>query len=100
MGSGSLATAVSADGFKWTRIDGPLTRGAVMVPTATRDDFDSTHVATGDVIRYGDERVMVYHEGNHGTPSSEGLDAEYRFSGYVLRLGSARSRDSVNWTRI
>ena len=59
-----------------------------------------THVATGDVIRYGDERVMVYHEGNHGTPSSEGLDAEYRFSGYVLRLGSARSRDSVNWTRI
>jgi len=99
-GSGSLATATSADGFKWTRVDGPLARGAIMVPSAVREDFDSMHLATGDVIRRGDEWLMVYHAGNYETPQGEGLDAEYRFSGYVLRVGLARSRDGVNWTRI
>jgi predicted GH43/DUF377 family glycosyl hydrolase len=99
-GSGSLATATSKDGFRWTRVDGPLAGGAVMVPSANRDDFDSTHIATGDVIRHGDEWLMVYHAGNHEVPQGEGLDAEYRFPGYVLRLGLARSRDGVNWTRL
>jgi predicted GH43/DUF377 family glycosyl hydrolase len=99
-GSGSLATATSTDGFRWTRVDGPLAGGAVMVPSTRRDDFDSTHLATGDVIRHGDEWLMVYHAGNHETPQGEGLDPEYRFPGYVLRLGLARSRDGITWTRI
>ncbi len=98
-GSGSIATATSTDGFRWTRIDGPLARGAVLLPSPDPDDFDSTHLATGDVIRHGDEWLMVYHAGNHETPQGEGLDAEYRFPGYRLRLGVARSRDGVHWTR-
>jgi predicted GH43/DUF377 family glycosyl hydrolase len=99
-GSGSLATAVSDDGVRWTRIDGPAARGAILAPSARREDFDSLHLATGDVIRHGDEWLMCYHAGNYETPQGEGLDAEYRFQGYVLRVGLARSRDGVNWTRI
>jgi len=99
-GSGSLATATSPDGVRWTRVDGPAARGAVLAPSPNREDFDSLHIATGDVIRHGDEWLMCYHGGNYETPQGDDLDAEYRFQGYVLRVGLARSRDGVNWTRI
>jgi hypothetical protein len=99
-GSGSLATAVSQDGVRWTRVDGPAARGAILAPAQSRDDFDSVHLATGDVIRHDDEWLMCYHGGNHETPRGEDTDAEYRFEGYVLRIGLARSRDGVHWTRI
>ena len=96
-GSGDIATAVSPDGRRWQRVDGPLREGAVMIPAANRDAFDSTHVATGDVIRHGNEWIMLYHGGNHEVPQD--TDPEYRFPGYRLRLGVARSTDGLNWTR-
>lgn len=97
-GSGDIATAVSPDGKRWQRIDGPLREGAVMVPSAAREAFDSTHLATGDVIRHGQEWLMVYHAGNHEIPQD--TDPEYRFPGYVLRLGIARSTDGIHWSRM
>ncbi|MEE8577327.1 MAG: hypothetical protein V3T31_08720, partial [candidate division Zixibacteria bacterium] len=32
-GTGSIATAISQDGLTWKRIDGPLDRGAVLLPS-------------------------------------------------------------------
>ena len=97
-GSGSIATALSEDGLNWRRCDGPLAGGAVLAPNPTTDAFDSTHVATGDVLRHDGEWLMVYHAGNSEAPRD--TDPEYRFPGYRLRIGLARSRDGVAWTRM
>lgn len=97
-GSGSLALAHSKDGFAWERIEGPEAKGAVMTPSAAPNAFDSTHVATGDVLRHEGEWLLAYHGGNHERPT----DAAklYLHPGYVLRIGFARSSDGLRWNRI
>jgi predicted GH43/DUF377 family glycosyl hydrolase len=97
-GTESIATAVSEDGIRWTREDGPLAGGAVLTPNPDPQAFDSVHVATGDVIRHGDEWLMVYFGGNQEMPT--GTPPNYRYKGYRLRIGLAKSRDGLNWTRV
>ena len=98
LGSGSITTAVSDDGVHWTREDGPLAGGAVLRPSPDPAAFDSTHVATGDVIRHGNEWLMVYFGGGTETPT--GTPQLYRAKGLGMRIGFARSRDGLNWTRV
>ena len=98
LGSGSITTAVSDDAIHWTRQDGPLAGGAVMRPSLNPDAFDSTHVATGDVIRHDGEWLMVYFGGNADMPT--GTPELYRAKGLAMRIGFARSRDGLNWTRV
>lgn len=96
-GSGSIATALSTDGFRWERIDGPLEAGAVFTPSDDDAAFDATHVATGDIIPYEGEWLMVYFAGNYEMPSD--TDPMFRAKGYLMRIGIARSRDGINWVR-
>jgi predicted GH43/DUF377 family glycosyl hydrolase len=97
-GTGSIATAVSDDGIRWTRVDGPLKGGAVLMPSSDPSAFDTAHIGTGDVIRQGDSWWMVYFGGNDEIPT--GTPPTYRETGYRLRIGLARSRDGLNWTRV
>jgi len=97
-GTGRIATAVSDDGLHWSRVDGPLTGGAVFEPSADARAFDSTHVGLGDVMREGDWWWMVYFGGNHEVP--QGMEPSYGFSGCRMRLGIARSKDGVHWQRV
>jgi len=97
-GTGKIATAVSQDGVRWERVDGPLEGGAVMEPSTDPDAFDSTHVATGDVIWRDGRWLMVYFGGSHEVP--QGTKDLYACAGYLLRLGLAESEDGVHWTRI
>ena len=97
-GTGSITTASSTDGVNWTRIEGPLARGAVMVPTDEISAFDSGHIGTGDVIRHGDEWLMAYFGGNQEavTEAAPLFDGK----GLVVRPGIARSKDGFNWQRV
>ena len=97
-GTGTIATAVSQDGIDWERVDGPLPGGAVMGPSSDATAFDSTHVATGDVIWHRDRWLMVYFGGSREVPQA--TKELYAFPGYLLRLGLAESPDGVHWTRI
>ncbi len=97
-GSGSIATALSRDGFSWERVDGPLAGGAVFTPSDDPLAFDSAHVATGDVIHDGHEWIMAYFGGNDEIPA--GVKPLFKQKGYVLRPGIARSKDGVNWRRV
>lgn len=97
-GTGAIATATSSDGVSWERQEGPLAGAAVFAPSADEQAFDSTHVATGDVIWHEDRWLMVYFGGNLEVPR----DAKemYTHPGYLLRLGLAESRDGLHWTRL
>ncbi|MEX2495077.1 MAG: hypothetical protein WD448_03255 [Woeseia sp.] len=97
-GTGAIATAVSEDGVHWCREDGPLAGGAVFLPAADPRAFDSTHVGTGDVIRYRDRWLMAYFGGNDEVPA--GAKEMYTHPGYSCRLGLAESSDGINWTRL
>jgi predicted GH43/DUF377 family glycosyl hydrolase len=97
-GTGTIATALSQDGISWQRVDGPLQGGAVMGPCLDANAFDSTHVATGDVIWQDGRWLMVYFGGSQEIP--QGTKALYASPGYLLRLGLAESPDGVHWTRI
>jgi len=97
-GSGSIATAVSEDGFEWSRVDGPLPGGALLMPNDSPGAFDSGHVATDDVIHHGDGWLMAYFGGNKATPSS--AHSMFQSKGYLMRVGIARSDDGLNWHRV
>ena len=102
-GTGSIALAVSDDGIGWTRYDGPLKGGAVMVPSDDPDAFDSTHIGVGQVVRHNGEWLMAYFGGDNTVPTEiAGTDVVegYQFRGYRCRPGFARSSDGINWTRI
>ena len=97
-GTGSIATASSTDGLNWTRIQGPLARGAVMVPSNEDAAFDSGHVGTGDVVRHGDEWIMAYFGGNQETATEAA--PLFDGKGLVVRPGLARSTDGLRWQRM
>lgn len=97
-GTGSIAMARSDDGVNWSRVDGPLAGGAVLVPSAEPNAFDTVHLGTGDVIRHNDHWLMAYFGGNQETPTN--TPPTYQHPGYVLRPGIARSTDGLNWRRI
>ncbi len=97
LGSGCITSAVSDDGIRWTRENGPLSGGAVLEPSADPRAFDSAHIATGDVIRHEDTWLMVYFGGNLDVPA--GTSPTYAEKGYRMRIGLARSTDGLNWTR-
>ena len=96
-GTGRIATATSTDGFHWQRIDGPLEGGAVFEPAADPAAFDFHHVATGDVFRHDDQWWLVYFGGNDEMPQNAA--PTYRYKGYHIRIGLARSDDGVHFTR-
>lgn len=97
-GTGSIATAASQDGVNWQRLDGPLAGGAVMTPANETAAFDSGHVGTGDVIRHGDEWLMVYFGGNQEAATQAA--PLFQGKGLVVRPGVARSTDGFNWRRV
>ncbi|WP_446831677.1 hypothetical protein [Candidatus Foliamicus sp.] len=102
-GTGRIALAKSADGIAWQRYKGPLTGGAIMDWSSNPEDFDSTHLGSGDVLRHNDEWLLWYFGGDSTTPRELGGHAvpeSYQFKGYRCRPGVARSSDGISWTRI
>ncbi len=97
-GTGSIALAHSADGLRWSRIDGALVGGAVFGPAGDERSFDALHVATGDVLRHDGAWWMYYFAGNREMPSAAAQ--EYSAPGFLLRIGLARSRDGLAWERV
>ncbi len=98
LASGRVAMAESADGIHWQRVNGKLTKGAVLDVAPTRDEFDSLHVGVTDVIRDRDRDrwLMWTFGGNHEAFSMGGRS----LVGYRMRAGLTASSDGVNWTRI
>lgn len=102
-GTGSIALAKSSDGIQWTRFDGPLKGGAIMVPSDDPEAFDSTHIGVGQIIRHKGEWIMAYFGGDSTLPTEiagTAVHEGYQFKGYRCRPGFARSKDGINWTRI
>ncbi|MEM1261398.1 MAG: hypothetical protein AAGH76_03300 [Pseudomonadota bacterium] len=102
-GTGRIAVATSPDGVTWTRFKGPLTGGAVMDWNDDAEAFDSTHIASGDILRHNDEWLLWYFGGDSTIPTELGGHAvpeSYQKKGYRCRPGVARSRDGVRWNRI
>lgn len=97
LGSGSVALATSDDGLTWSRHDGPLKGGAVMVPNDDPAAFDSVHLGTGDIEWRDGQWHLWYYGGDAGNPAPG--DPIYGFPGYRLHAGHAVSDDGVNWTR-
>lgn len=95
LGTGRVALAISTDGFRWSRVDGPLEKGAVLVPGG-KEDFDSAYVGVTDVIRVGD-RFWMYYFGADAAPLSYKGKPVY---GYRMRPGLALSEDGINWTKL
>ncbi len=98
LGTGRISLATSRDGVAWTRVNGPLTKGAVFEPSPAPDDFDSLHVGLTDVSRGEGEWLMWYFGGDFAareTTSHLGCVV-----GLGLRIGLARSVDGVNWERV
>ena len=102
-GTGRIALAKSDDGIYWERFKGPLSGGAIMEWSDDPDAFDSTHVASGDVLHHNGEWLLWYFGGDSTTPTELGgyaVPESYQFKGYRCRPGVARSNDGLNWTRI
>ena len=102
-GTGRIALAKSPDGVTWTRFQGPLSGGAIMEWSDDPYAFDSTHVASCDVIRHKDEWLLFYFGGDSTIPRELGgvpVPESYQAKGYRCRPGIARSKDGLNWERI
>lgn len=102
-GTGRIAVAKSDDGISWTRFKGPLTGGAVMEWSDNPDDFDATHVASGDVTYHNGEWLLWYFGGDSTIPGDLGgyqAPNSYQHKGYRCRPGVARSKDGIHWERI
>ena len=102
-GTGRIALAKSEDGIVWERYKGHLTGGAIMEWSDDPDAFDSTHIASSDVLRHNGEWLLWYFGGDSTIPTELGghpVPETYRFKGYRCRPGVARSRDGIHWTRI
>ncbi len=94
--TGRCGLALSADGLHWTRVQGPLTQGAVFDPHPDPARFDSSHVGVSDVVRNAGLYWMWYFGGDH-TRTRIG---QFEVKGLQLRLGCALSRDGVHWLRL
>lgn len=102
-GTGSIALAKSDDGIHWERFDGPLKGGAIMVPSDDPEDFDSTNIGVGQVIRHNGEWLMAYFGGDSTLPTEiagTAVHEGYQFKGYRGRPGIARSSDGIHWERV
>ena len=102
-GTGRIALAKSEDGILWERFKGPLTGGAIMEWSDNPEDFDSTHIASGDMSYHNGEWLLWYFGGDSTTPDELGgyqVPNSYRFKGYRCRPGVARSKDGINWERV
>jgi hypothetical protein len=98
LGSGRVALATSVDGVEWTRIDGPLSHGAVFEPSTHEGDYDTLHVGITDVSRGSGEWLMWYFAGDY-TPTDTGSHLGV-VKGLGLKPGVARSTDGVHWERL
>lgn len=102
-GTGRIALAKSDDGIHWARFKGPLEGGAIMSWSDDPNAFDSTHVASGDVLYHNGEWILWYFGGDTTTPVELGghpVPESYQYKGYRIRPGVARSKDGLNWSRV
>lgn len=96
LGTGRIALARSDDGIAWSRVDGPLTRGAVFEPSPDPDDFNSLHVGLTDITRGAGEWLMWYFGGDRTPRETVRMGA---VAGLGMRPGLARSPDGIHWHR-
>jgi predicted GH43/DUF377 family glycosyl hydrolase len=89
--TGRVGLATSKDGLNWTRIDGPLARGAVFGPSGDEARFDAAHVGVSHVEQRGSTWWMWYFGGRM---------KESERAGFPLRPGLALSGDGLNWFRV
>lgn len=107
-GAGRVGLALSDDGVRWERYEGPLEGGAVLDPSADESAFDTAHVSVSDVIPPSADVAewrMFYWGGGPGsnwTPP-EGLSLEGRppvpTPALPFRTGLAVSEDGVVFRR-
>lgn len=96
LGTGRIAMAVSNDGMRWQRHDGPCELGSVFEPSAGREAFDSLHVGISDITYGPDGLEMWYFAGSHHMRHSARLGD---VAGLGMLPGLATSGDGLNWTR-
>lgn len=94
--TGRVGLATSSDGLSWTRIDGPLTMGAVFEPSADETRFDSGHLGVSDVT----ESDGLYHMWYFGGDRTRQKIGPYEVKGFNLRPGLAISRNALDWYRV
>lgn len=94
--TGRCGLATSHDGLSWTRVRGPLSKGAVFEPAKNPKRFDSGHVGVSHVEQRGDMYWMWYFGGNQDVQKLGPVETK----GINLRPGCAISRDGVNWLRL
>jgi hypothetical protein len=96
LGSGRIALATSLDGTHWTRFDGPGTGGSIFEPGTAPDDFDSTHVGSGDVSQVDGRWYLWYFGGDRQI----GFSHRPGQMGYRMRAGLAVSDDGIAFRRL
>lgn len=94
--TGRIGLARSDDGVHWTRVRGPLTRGAVFEAHPDPARFDSAHVGIGDVTCSNGLYWLWYFGGDH-TRLRVG---RFEVKGLQLRPGCAVSGDGIHWLRL
>ncbi|TVS09906.1 MAG: glycosyl hydrolase [Gammaproteobacteria bacterium] len=91
--TGRVGLAESPDGLDWTRVRGPLTKGAVLEPHPDPRRFDSAHLGISDIARHGDLYWMWY-LGGRRDPGPGGRP------GFPMLPGLALSRNGIDWVRV
>ncbi len=102
-GTGRVALAKSRDGIVWDRHDGHLALGSIFVPNEDPQAFDSSHVASGDVLYHDGLWIMAYFGGDQEIPNKVGgveVYPPYKAKGYRGRPGIATSSDGIHWERV
>jgi predicted GH43/DUF377 family glycosyl hydrolase len=94
--SGRSGMARSADGIRWERVRGPLTRGACLEPSPDAGRFDSNHVGITDV-RFEDGLFWTAFLGGDDRVVFRG---DVMRKGLRMRPGMAVSRDGLHWFKL
>ena len=97
LGTGRIALAMSDDGTRWERFDGPGARGSIMEPSADPRDFDSAHIGVLDVTRIDDKWYLWYLGGDQARIETPGGNGP---RGYRMRTGLAVSGDGITFERM
>ena len=98
--TGTSGLAESADGVRWTKVDGPRTDGSVFGPADDVDAWDGLHTGVGDVIREDDGSLLMFYFGGGGGGGGEASASGKSFRGLAMQIGRARSVDGGrSWTR-
>ena len=92
--TGTSGLAESADGVRWTKIDGLRADGSVFGPAENDvDAWDGLHTGVGDVIREDDGSLLMFYFGGGGKAANG-------YRGLGMQIGRARSVDGGrSWTR-